>query len=257
MDEPVLSLHIDDQLPPIRAFAAISDALRDLVAVLSEYAMPSDPPAWALYEIEHEWNGTTLEMHAALADEERDRCVVAPIADNWLDLARCLAQGEPLSCSASVADAVVRLRRVQREQDWILRFDHRCQRCREPVVVVPPYPVRLIERRGTIRGPVQVAYAGENPRLSVLDQATRSSVRCYLSPDHSLSVEDADQEFAAVTGTILEDADQGSPIAMYEISNVKLTPWDWVPLRDSIGMGRWDARDQAAARLIHDRRRSA
>ena len=256
MDEPVLSLHIDDQLPPIRACAAISDALRDLVAALSEYAMSSDPPVWALYDIEHEWNGTTLEMHAALADEERDRCAVAPIADNWLDLARCLAQGEPLSCSASVADAVARLRRVQREQDWILRFDHHCQRCRGRFVVVPPFPVRLIERRGTIRGPVQVAYAGENPQLSVLDQATRSSVRCYLSPDHSRSVEDADQEFAVVTGTILEDADQGSPIAMYEISNVKLTPWDWAPLRDSIGMGRWDARDQAAARLIHERRRS-
>ena len=257
MDIPVLSLHVDDQLPPIGVFAEICDALRDLVAALSEGAGSSDSPTWALYEIEHEWDGTTVDMYAAVEQAEQGVCAISAITDGWFDLARRLAQDEPTECSAPAAAAVGRLRHIQREQGWTLRFSHHCQCCRRPAVIVPPFPVRLAARHGTIRGPVQLAHAGATLQLTVLDQATASSVHCYLSPDQGRVAEDAKGKFATVTGTILEDVDRGSPIAVCEIGSVELTPWDWEPLRDAAGMGRWDVRDEAAARLIHERRQSA
>ena len=255
MCEPALSLHIDDQLPPAAAFAEMSDALRDLVAALSEHAA-AGPPNWALHDIKRDWDGATIGLRAAVEEESERECCIADLAAAWLDLAERLENDAPPESPESVARAARQLRRVQREQDWTLRFDHSCQCIRPSAVIVPPRRVRLAERRGVVSGPVQAALDGEHPQLIVLDQATQRSVTCYLTPDRRCIIEAARRQFATVAGAIVSDSDRNEPIAMHEVDSVEITPWAWDVWRDTVGVGRWDAQDQAAARLVNAQRES-
>lgn len=255
MCELALSLHIDDQLPPAAAFAEMSDALCDLVVALSEHAI-AGPPAWALYDIKRDRDGTTIELRAAVDEENEPGCHTSELAAAWLDLAARLEIDAPPESPESVARAARQLRRLQREQDWTLRFDHSCQCIRPPAVIVPPRRVRLAERRGVVSGPVQAALDGEHPQLVVLDQATQRSVTCYLTADRRCIIEAAKRQFATVAGAIVSDSDRYDPIAVHEVSSVEITPWAWDVWRDSVGVGRWDAHDQAAARLVNAQRES-
>lgn len=255
MCEPALSLHIDDQLPPVAAFAEISDALRDLVAALSEHAA-TGPPNWALYDIKRDWDGATIELRAAVEEESEPECCISDLAVAWLDLAERLEIDAPPQSPECVARAVQRLRRVQREQDWTLRFDHSCQCIQPSTVIVPPRRVQLAERQGVVSGPVQAALDGEHPQLVVLDQTAQRSVTCYLTADRRCIVEAAKRQFATVEGVIVNDSDREEPIAMHEVISVEITPWAWDAWRDGVGVGRWDARDQAAAQLVNAQRKS-
>lgn len=254
MNEPALSLHINDQLTPVGAFAEICEALCELVAALSEHAA-SPPPIWALYEIEREWDGTTVEMRAELEHERNGACAVARIVDDWLDLARRLALGQALKSPQRVARAAERLRQVQCDQGWTLMFGHPGQCDNRPWVIVPPSPVRLTSRAGSVSGPVQTATNERPAHFTVLDQATQTSVKCYLGEDQGRLLDDAQRKFAAVTGTVLEDAEHGAPIAAHEITRIELSDWEWDTRRDTYGIGRWNARDQAAAWIVSEQRR--
>ena len=254
MNESVLSLHIDDQLTPVGAFAEICETLSELVAALSEHAS-STPPSWALYEIEREWDGTTVELRAELEHERNGACPVARIVDDWFALARRLALGLPLKSPQRVERAAARLRQVQCDQGWTLMFGHPGQCDNRPWVIVPPSPVRLASRAGSVSGPVQAATNEQPTHLVVLDQATQTSVKCYLGEDQGRLLGDAQRKFAMVTGTVLEDAECGAPIAAHEITRIELSDWEWDTRRDTRGIGRWDARDQAAAWIVSEQRR--
>lgn len=256
MNDPVLSLHINDDLTPVGAFAEICEALRELVAALSEHSASPKPPIWALYQIEREWDGTTVEMHAELEHEQNGACAIAEIVNDWLDLARRLALGLMLKSPPRVARAAGRLRQVQCAQSWTLMFGHPGQCDSRPWVIVPPSPVQLASRAGSVSGPVQTVTNERPAQLSVLDQATRTPVKCYLDVDQGHLLDDARRKFAIVTGTVLEDTKHGAPIAMHEITQIELSDWEWNTRRDSYGLGRWGARDQAAAWIISEQRRT-
>lgn len=256
MNESALSLHINDQLTPVGAFAEVCEALRELVAALSEHAA-SPPPIWALYEIEREWDGATIEMRAELDHERNGACAVAQIVNDWLDLARRLALGLKLESPQRVAQAAERLRRVQCEQGWTLTFGHPGQCDSQPwMIIVPPSPVRLTSRPGSVSGPVQTAWSEPPAHLSVLDQAAQTSVKCYLGENQGHLLDDAQRKFATITGTVLEDAERGAPIAIHEITRIELSDWEWNVSRDAYGIGRRDARDQAAAWTASEQRRA-
>lgn len=254
MNEPALSLHINDQLTPVGAFAEVCEALRELVAALSEHASSSSP-IWALYEIEREWDGTTIEVRAELEHERNGACEVAQIVNDWFDLARRLALGLKLESPQRVAQAAEHLRRVQCDQGWTLMFGQPEQCDSRPWVIVPPSPVRLVSRAGSVSGPVQTATDKRPAHLIVLDQATQTSVKCYLGDDQRRLLNDAQRKFAAVAGTVLEDAECGAPIAVHEITRIELSDWEWDTRRDAHGIGRRDARDQAAAWIVSEQRR--
>ena len=254
MSEGVLFLHVDEQLPPVAAFAELSEALHELLSGLTERASSQGGLDWALYEIEREWDGTTIELHLVGGNQPQPGCSIADIAETWLELACQLELDGSLKFPECVTRPAQRLRRVQREQEWTLTFAHRCPSTTHKAVIVPPAPVRLVSRQGVVSGPVQSALAGDSPQLVLLDSASNSSVRCYLNSDLEWVVADAMHQLATITGTILDDVASGRPIAAYEVTDVRFGVWDWDGWRDIAGMGRWNAGDQAAARLIDERR---